>query len=153
MLADLKIPHKPDATDWQLLALLQADARLSFSELGRRVNLSTPAVAERVRKLEDAGIIRGYHAEIDASLLGRGVLAFMHFTVAKRDEMRAVDYIKTVPEVLECHHVMGNISYVLKVQTTSITALEALLRDIGRYGETMTMLVLSSPVQSRQLGA
>jgi Lrp/AsnC family leucine-responsive transcriptional regulator len=70
MLADLKIPHKPDATDWQLLALLQADARLSFSELGRRVNLSTPAVAERVRKLEDAGIIRGYHAEIDASLLG-----------------------------------------------------------------------------------
>ncbi|MBU6361749.1 MAG: Lrp/AsnC family transcriptional regulator [Chloroflexota bacterium] len=70
MLADLKIPHKPDATDWQLLTLLQADARLSFSELGRRVNLSTPAVAERVRKLEDAGIIRGYHAEIDASLLG-----------------------------------------------------------------------------------
>ena len=70
MLADLKIPHKPDASDWQLLTLLQADARLSFSELGRRVNLSTPAVAERVRKLEDAGIIRGYHAEIDASLLG-----------------------------------------------------------------------------------
>lgn len=146
MLADVKTTLKPDELDWQLLSLLQADARLSYSELGRRVNLSTPAVAERVRRLEEAGIIRGYHAALDANLLGRGILAFVHFTVSKREEMRAVAFVKTLPEVLECHHVMGPVSYILKVQTTDTAALEALLRDIGRYGETMTMLVMSSPL-------
>src|SRR4051812_12284289 len=106
----IELKKNPDAVDWQILAALQADARVSFSELGRQVGLTQPAVAERVRRLEEAGVIVGYRAEVDLGKLGFGLLAFMRCVL--RDQRPADSHtlglIRGMPEVLECHHVTGD---------------------------------------------
>jgi Lrp/AsnC family leucine-responsive transcriptional regulator len=140
-----------DETSWKLLKLLQEDARLSFTELGRRVNLSTPAVTERVRKLEEAGVIRAYRAEVDPAQVGRPIMAFVQFIVPKRDEAPAVEFIRTLPEIVECHHVAGQVSMILKVHVPSVQRLEQIIKLIGKYGETATMIVLSSPLPGRAI--
>lgn len=141
-------PRSLDATDWQILHLLQSDARLSYREVGRRVSLSTPAVTERVRKLEEAGIIRGYRATVHPPALGHGITAFMQLTVPKRLTPHAIAFLRTRPEVLECHHVTGDISFILKLCTDSMARLEALMQELGHYGETNTMIVLSTPIEA-----
>jgi Lrp/AsnC family leucine-responsive transcriptional regulator len=147
----LHLERELDETSWKLLALLQEDARLSFTELGRRVNLSTPAVTERVRKLEEAGIIRAYRAEVDPAQVGRPIMAFVQYTVPKRDEGHAVELIKSLPEVVECHHVAGNVSMILKVHVPSVQRMEQIVQLIGKFGETQTMFVLSSPLPGRAI--
>lgn len=137
-----------DNTDWQILHLLQTDARLSYREIGRRVNLSTPAVTERVRKLEEAGIIRGYRAVVHSPTLGRGITAFMQLTVPKRLTPHAIAFLRMRPEVMECHHVTGDISFIVKLCTDSMARLEGLMQELGRYGETSTMIVLSTPIEA-----
>ncbi len=137
-----------DATDWQILRLLQTDARLSYREIGRRVNLSTPAVTERVRKLEEAKVICGYRAVVQPAALGHSITAFMQLTVPKRLTSHAVAFLRTRPEVMDCHHVTGDISFILKLCTDSMARLEALMQELGRYGETSTMIVLSTPIDA-----
>ncbi len=136
---------------WKILKILQQDARISFSELGRRVNLSTPAVTERVRKLEDAGLIKGYCADVDPAKLGYPITAFIQFTVPKRAEYDALELIRTLPDVTECHHIAGNISYLLKVHVATILRLEVIARLLGNYGETATLIVLSSTFTGRPI--
>lgn len=140
-----------DDMGWKILKILQQDARISFSELGRRVNLSTPAVAERVRKLEDAGLIKGYRAEVDPAKAGYPITAFIQFTVPKRSEFDALELIKTLPDVIECHHIAGNMSYLLKVHVASIQRLEVVAQLLGNYGETATLIVLSSTFVGRPI--
>ena len=143
-------PRSLDDTDWQILHLLQADARLSYREIGRRVSLSTPAVTERVRKLEEAGIIRGYRAVVHPPALGHTITAFMQLTVPKRLTPHAIALLRTRPEVIECHHVTGDISFILKLCTDSMARLEALMQELGRFGETNTMIVLSTPIEAAE---
>ena len=131
--------------------LLQEDARLSFTELGRRVNLSTPAVTERVRKLEEAGVIAAYRAEENPASVGRPIMAFVQFIVPKRDEAHSVELIKSLPEIVECHHVAGNVSMMLKVLVPTVQRLEQIIKLIGKFGETQTMIVLSSPLPGRAI--
>lgn len=139
-----------DSVGWKLLALLQENARLSFSDLGRAVGLSSPAVAERVRRLEEAGVITGYHAAIDAGCIGKPVLAFMRLSdVGDKGKRFNEMVIKDMPDVLECHRVTGSDSYVLKVVAESIVHLEALIDRFVPYGQVTTSLVLSSPVVRR----
>jgi Lrp/AsnC family transcriptional regulator, leucine-responsive regulatory protein len=140
-----------DDTSWKLLMLLQEDARLSFTELGRRVNLSTPAVTERVRKLEEAGVIAAYRAEVNPASVGRPIMAFVQFIVPKRDEAHAVELIKSLPEIVECHHVAGNVSMMLKLYVPTVQRLEQIIKLIGKFGETQTMIVLSSPLPGRAI--
>jgi len=139
-----------DAVGWKLLVLLQDDARRSFSDLGRAVGLSSPAVAERVRRLEEAGIITGYHAAVNPERVGRPILAFMRLSEVGDQGGRLGELVaKHMPEVMECHRVTGSDSYVLKIVVESIAHLEALIDRLVPYGQITTSLVLSSPVVRR----
>ncbi|MBI5086431.1 MAG: Lrp/AsnC family transcriptional regulator [Acidobacteria bacterium] len=138
-----------DPIAWKILRELRADARLSYAELGRRVGLSTPAAAERVRRLEDGGVIRGYEARLDPSSLGLPVAAFVRIRVTGSEAL-ARKLTKTadgMPEVLECHRVTGDESFILKVRVESAAHLERLIDRLTPFGMTSTSLILSSPVE------
>src|SRR3712207_1314014 len=102
-----------DGVGWKLLALLQENARSSYSELGRAVGLSAPAVAERVRRLEEAGIITGYHAAVRWERLGWGLAALVRLSGIGSEAPQVAGVITAMPEVLECHRVTGEDSYIL----------------------------------------
>jgi Lrp/AsnC family leucine-responsive transcriptional regulator len=138
-----------DSVGWQLLRVLQEDARLSFSELGRRVGLSSPAVAERVRRMEDLGIITGYRAIVDPSKVGYPTLAFIHLKTNDEHYQHLATVAHTLSEVLECHHITGQDSYMIKVIVSSMVHLEHVIAQLRRYGETTTSIVLSSPVKQK----
>ncbi len=138
-----------DAVGWRILCELQENARLSFSELGRRVGLTPPAVAERVRRLEEDGIIGGYRLELDIEKLGLPLSAFVRVAVrnAAGSEIRRA--VVDMPEVLECYHVTGEDCYVLRVAVPSVKHLEGLLERLLRFGSTTTSIVISTPVSRR----
>ncbi len=135
-----------DETGWSILRELQQDARLSFPELGRRVGLSTPAVAERVRKLEDAGVITGYGARVDAAKVGLPMMAFIRIITTPQTEAGLRALMADLPELLECHRVTGNESFLLKLVVTSITHLEQVLNQLMSAGPVTTSIVLSTPL-------
>ena len=141
-----------DDVNWRILEALQADARLSYTELGRRIGLSPPAVAERVRRLEDAGIIRGYRLEVDPHKLGRPVLALIRMVARTVSCAQLSRMLAEYPEVLECHRVTGEASCILKVAVQSTAHLGEFIDRVLPYGETTTWLVLSSSVTHRVLG-
>lgn len=140
-----------DDTGWEILRALQENARIPFSELGRRVGLSSPAVAERVRRMEDAGIIAAYRAEIDPARIGLSITSFIRFVAPKHEYAYFQELVRALPEVLECHHVTGSDCFLLKVVVATIPHLEALVGRLATHGETVTMIVLSSPVTSRRI--
>lgn len=138
-----------DDTDWRILGELQADGRLSYNELGRRVHMSSPAVAERVRRLERLGIITGYQAGVDARRAGYPVEAFiqMRCTLGKclLNTSRSEDF----PEVVEIHKLSGDHCTMLRVRATSVEHFEGLLDRLGKHGEMRTSMVLSTQFQGR----
>lgn len=138
-----------DEVSWDLLCALQENARLTYSELGRRVGLTPPAVAERVKRLEEAGIITGYRAELDLSKLGLFLTVIIRLAPRGRPSNELGPRVAALPEVLECHHVTGEDCFVLKVAVTSVGHLERLLAQLQPHGETTTSVVLSSPVTHR----
>jgi len=136
-----------DDIGWRILRELQLDARLSFHELGRRVGLSAPATAERIRKLEDSGIITSYGARVDAQRVGLPITAIIRMTTLKVAlPQRPGDLITIFPEMLECHRVTGTDSYILKIVVSSIAHLEQVINRLVPYGEPATSIVLSSLV-------
>jgi Lrp/AsnC family leucine-responsive transcriptional regulator len=140
-----------DKIDRMILAELQMDARLSYAELGRRVGLTTPAVIERVRKLEDAGIISGYRAEIDAAKVGFPIIAFVRMSITGVDYSHIIEVAQESNEVLECHRGTGGDSFIMKVAVSSVEHLQELIDRLTPYGITTTTIVLSSPVKRRIL--
>ena len=143
---DANLAKLLDATGRRLVDLLQEDARLSYSELGRRVGLSATAVIERIRRLEEAGLITGYHAAIDASKLGVSLTAFVRLTTPPERYGAVRELALGETAVLECHHVTGEESFVLKVRVSSVAELEALIERLSRLGRTSTSIVMSSLV-------
>lgn len=142
-----------DEVSWQILGELQRNARISFTELGRRVGLTAPAVAERIRRMEDAGIIGGYRVELNHEKIGRGLLAFIRIATDQGACSRFGAVVeRDFPEVLECHRVTGGDSYILKVAVPSVRELETLLDRLMSYGTTVTSIVLSSPLTNRAIG-
>jgi len=135
-----------DEKGWQILRELQLDARLNFAELGRRVGLSTPAAADRVRNLEAAGIITGYRAEIDLEKVGLPILAILRISAVGDVLARITSAVRDIPEVLECHRSTGVDSFIMKVAVRSVEHLETLIDRLTPYGTTSTAIVLSSPV-------
>jgi Lrp/AsnC family leucine-responsive transcriptional regulator len=142
-----------DAKGWALLRELQENARTSFAELGRRVSLSTPAVAERVRGLEAAGVITGFRAEVDLASVGLPMLAIVRISVVGNVLTRITAAAQQMPEVLECHRGTGADSFTLKVAVASARHLEAVIDRFTPYGTTTTSIVLSSPVKRRTVDA
>lgn len=135
-----------DAKGWLILRELQLDGRLSLTELGRRVRLSTPAVAERVRNLEAAGIVKGYRAELDLAKVGLPILAVVRMSAVGDVLARITSAVRGMPEVLECHRATGADSFIMKVAVASVAHLEALIDRLTPFGSTSTSIVLSSPV-------
>jgi Lrp/AsnC family transcriptional regulator, leucine-responsive regulatory protein len=143
-----------DERDLSILRVLQGDARATYAEIGRRAGLAPSSVHERVRKLEEAGIIRGYRADIDADGVGLFVTALV--SVTPLDPKQPDDLPERVlefPEVLDCHSVAGAENYILKVRTRTTSDLEDLLRRIREKAEvqTRTTVVLSTPFEHRPL--
>jgi Lrp/AsnC family leucine-responsive transcriptional regulator len=140
-----------DAVNRAILEELQRDARLSMAELGRRINLSPPAVAERVQRLERDGVIRGYHADVDPVKLGYSIAAVVRVAPATRQLDRIREIARDTPEVVECHRITGEDCFFLKLHLRSIDELEAVLDRFTPYGRTTTSIVHSSPVDRRPL--
>jgi Lrp/AsnC family transcriptional regulator, leucine-responsive regulatory protein len=138
-----------DAVNRAILEELQRDARLSMAELGRRINLSAPAVAERVQRLERDGVIRGYHADVDPKKTGYAVSAVVRVAPATRQLDRIREIARETPEVVECHRITGEDCFFLKLQLRTIDDLEALLDRFTPYGRTTTSIIHSSPVDGR----
>lgn len=141
-----------DDLDWQLLELLQSDGQLTFSELGRRVSLSAPAVTERVRRLEENGVITGYRASVDLTKLGLPIEAMVRAKVRSLDTTRFRETILPLPQVLDADHVTGDECWLVRVACRNTAELEELVERMQRYGETTTSLVFSSPVRRRAVG-
>lgn len=140
-----------DELDWKIIKELQENARTSFAELGRRVNLTTPAVIERIRKLEDAQIITGYRAEIDTAKIGLPITAFIRMSISGIDYSKIIRVAEKSKEVLECHRGTGGDSFILKVAVSDVGHLQNLIDRLTPYGITTTSIVLSSPVKRRAI--
>jgi len=138
-----------DSTMWRLLKLLQENARLSLRQLGESIGLTAPAVTERVRRLEDAGIIKGYYADIDLPKVGLPIMAFVHLTANSAQSTAIRKAVHDLPEVMECYCVTGIESYILKVACASVPHLEHFLLDLKDYGDVRTSLILSTQVSRR----
>ncbi|MEE4114221.1 MAG: Lrp/AsnC family transcriptional regulator, partial [Desulfobacteraceae bacterium] len=109
----LQVEKMLDRIGRKILAALQENARIPLSRIGEKVGLSAPAVAERVKKLEEAGIITGYHARIDAAAMGRSVAAFIHLTTDARHYPVVTSLAADMPQISACHHISGDASFIL----------------------------------------
>jgi Lrp/AsnC family leucine-responsive transcriptional regulator len=138
-----------DSTNRQLIEALQADARLSLAELGRRVGLTAPAVGERLGRLEEAGVIRGYHADVDPRALGFDLSVILRIRPAPRMIPKVAELAQRTPEVTECHRVTGDDCFIMRLTVRDVTHLEELIDRFVLYGQTTTSIVQSSPVPGR----
>jgi Lrp/AsnC family leucine-responsive transcriptional regulator len=138
-----------DDTDRRIVGELASDGRVSFAELGRRVSLSAPAVAERVQRLETAGVITGYRAEIDPRALGYALTAIIRIKPAAGQLPRIPELAAEIPEIGECHRITGEDCFFLTVHLRSIDDLGPLLDRFLVYGETTTSLINASPIPRR----
>lgn len=134
-----------------LLSALQEDARLSYAELGRRIGLSPAATAERLRRLEEAGIITGYRVEIDREALGLPVLAIVRMSCDGAKYRPFLKAVKAMEGVIECHHVAGGDAFMMKVVAASVTELGRVVEKLLDFGVPTTSIVFSSPVARREL--
>jgi Lrp/AsnC family transcriptional regulator, leucine-responsive regulatory protein len=141
-----------DSISWKILETLQRNARLSFAELGRKVGLSTPAAAERVHRLEEAGVITGYHAALDLAKLGVPIRVLVHLTIHGGDVQvqRTVAAVKEMVEIERCHRITGAESFIIEANVVSIQHLEAFIDRLSTLGATSTSTVLSSPIRRRE---
>jgi Lrp/AsnC family leucine-responsive transcriptional regulator len=141
-----------DSLGWKLLTELQKDGRISFAELGRRVGLSTPAVAQRVRRMEDEGIIRAYRADISPLSVGLPITAFIRMSVVGNVLVKLTQRVRSMPEIVECHRGTGEDSFILKVNVVSVEHLQDVIDRLTPFGTTSTSLVLASIVERNLLG-
>lgn len=138
-----------DGIDRKLVAALQADGRLSFNALARRIGLSQPAVAERIRRLEKAGVIAAYRAVVDRAQGGLPLTAFLRLT-CRGDRFQAVwRMARELPQVLECHHVTGRDCFLVKIAASGMPEIERLIERFRTLGEAESALVLSTVVEDK----
>ncbi|NED96517.1 Lrp/AsnC family transcriptional regulator [Phytoactinopolyspora alkaliphila] len=147
----MKPPVELDTVNRKILTILQAEGRLTYAEVGRRVGLSPAAVTERVAKLEDEGLLTGYRAEINIQRLGYSVQAYIKVFNEPPTFKSFESHARTLRHVLECHRVTGDASHLLRVVCEGVPELEVLLDDLMSYGRTETLLLMSSAVPNRQL--
>jgi Lrp/AsnC family leucine-responsive transcriptional regulator len=140
-----------DSVNLRLLEELQADARLSLAELGRRVGLSSPAVAERLARLEESGAITGYHAAVDPRALGLALTVVIRIRPAPREIAKVAELAARTPEVVECNRITGEDCYIMRAHVRDVEHLEEVIDRFVAYGQTTTSIVQSSPVPRRGL--
>jgi Lrp/AsnC family leucine-responsive transcriptional regulator len=138
-----------DATNRRVLEELQADARLSLAELGRRVGLSSPAVADRLQRLERDGVITGYAAAVDPRAVGYDLSVVIRIRPAPRQIPKVADLARAIPEIVECHRITGEDCFFMKAHVRSVEHLEDVIDQLNVYGQTTTSIIQSSPVPGR----
>jgi Lrp/AsnC family transcriptional regulator, leucine-responsive regulatory protein len=138
-----------DDANLRLLAELQQDARLTFAELGRRVGLSSPAVAERVARLEETGVIKGYRAEIDPRAVGYTLGVVIRIRPAPRELRKVAELAQRTPEVVECHRITGEDCFFMKAYVRDVEHLEEVIDQFVVYGQTTSSIMQTSPVPAR----
>lgn len=138
-----------DEINVRLLAELQAEPRLPMTELGRRIGLSAPAVTERVRRLEEAGVIRGYRLDIDPAALGLPLTAYIRVRPNAGYLPRVAELAQEIPEVVECHRITGDDCFIVKVHLPAMDHLDRILDRFLLLGTTTTSIVQSTPVPLR----
>ena len=142
-------PLALDSTNIELLREIRADARLSNAELGRRIGLSAPAVAERLARLEEAGAITGYRTELDPRALGYTLSVVLRIRPAPRELKKVAELAQRTPEVVECHRITGDDCYFMRMWVRDVDHLEEVIDRFAPYGQTTTSIVQSSPVPAR----
>lgn len=138
-----------DKIDRDILRILQADARTPYKAIAAKVYLSSPAVSARIERLEQEGIITGYHAHIDQYKIGYHIKAFINIKMDPERKPEFYAYIKTVPNILECNFVTGDYSLLLKVAFSSTMELDTFIGELQKYGTTSTQIVFSTPLEAR----
>lgn len=138
-----------DKFDHKILAALHENARISFAELARRVNLSAPAVADRVDKLERAGIITGYHAGVDLARLGFPIQCVIELTVKHLEFYAVLGRLKDMPGIVSCESITGSSGLLLKAAVDTMGSLQALIAELMQYGDTKTSIVIDTPIAPR----
>ena len=138
-----------DSTNLRLIAEMQEDARLTLAELGRRVGLSSPAVAERLGRLERDGVICGYRAEVDPRALGYALSAVIRIRPAPRQIAEVARRAQETPEVVECDRITGDDCFVMRAHVRDVDHLEEVIDRFTLFGQTTTSIVQSSPVPAR----
>jgi Lrp/AsnC family leucine-responsive transcriptional regulator len=140
-----------DAVNLRILRELSQNPRLTMTELGRRVGLSSPAATERVRRLEETGVIQGYRLDIDAAALGLPIAAYVRIRPNPGQLPRIAALAQSIPEIVECHRITGEDCFILKVYLPNLEQLDRILDSFLVYGTTTTSLIQSSPVGLRSL--
>lgn len=135
--------QKLDETDRKIITTLQYNARISYADLGRQVNLTPPAVAGRIRRLEEWGVITAYHAQINPTALGNGLILFIRMTVPHHREKQFIHFLRHRSEILEGYVISGEESFLLKVAVASTHHLNELLAHLIHYGQPTTSLVIT----------
>src|SRR4051812_49215081 len=151
MAVEPKVFDVVDPTNRKLLTELQEDARLTLAELGRRVGLSPPAVAERLARLEEDGVILGYRAVVAPRRLGFALPAILRIRPAPREIKKVAELAQRTPEVVECHRITGDDCFIMKLHLRDVDHLEEVIDLFAAYGQTTTSIVQSSPVAGRGL--
>lgn len=144
-------PKPLDATDLKILTELQRDGRATLAELGRRVALSAPAVAERVQRLEDAGVITGYHATVDPVALGFPITILVRLNPSPRELSRIPKIADEIPQIVECHRITGDDCFFFIAHLHTVEELEPILDRFTPYARTTTSILQSAPVPRRPL--
>ena len=140
-----------DAVSLRLLGELQEDARLSNAELGRRVGLSAPAVAERLSRMREAGVITGFHAHVDPRALGYALTAILRIRPAPREVPKVAELARATREVVECHRITGEDCFFMKLHVRDVEHLVEVIDAFAFYGQTTTSILQTSPVPRRGL--
>ncbi len=139
---------KLDALNWKILQCIQKNARQSNAEIGRTVGISSPAVSERIKKMEDAGVINGYHTEVSPFEVGYQLTAFITLRAFMGKLKPFLNKVKTYDEVLNCYRITGNENFVMHVVLKDQKHLEYFIDQLIKYGETKTQIVLSHVVEN-----
>ncbi|WP_149361505.1 Lrp/AsnC family transcriptional regulator [Lolliginicoccus suaedae] len=140
-----------DRTDAGIIAAVQENGRLTLAELGRTVNLSASAVTDRLRKLEEAGVITGYAATVDPQRIGYPIMAFLRLRYPSSNYRPLHEVLAATPEIIEAHHVTGDDCFIMKAVASSMAHLEQVSGRIGALGSVTTSVVYSSPLPPRAL--
>lgn len=136
-----------DNIDLEIIKILQDKGRISVKKISEKINLSPPAVAERIRKLEETGVILGYRAVLDPKKFGMDIRAIITVTLIAEKRKDFLEFVKQNKSILECHHVTGDFSMIIKVILRTMSELKTLVGEIQQFGDTQTLVILSSPVE------
>ena len=150
---ECKYKHKNvmEITDYKIIEILQEEGRISMKDLGKIVGLTSPAVSERVKRLEEAGVIEGYKAIVNPNALGRVIKAFVHISLPSNKYNEFIESARKDPRIVECHHITGDDCSVLKVIVKDMYELEEVIDSIKKVGSTKTNVILSTPIQSKSI--